>query len=102
MGASLEFIVDSIEALVMPVDPKRAFELLVLFFQSDSVVMENCWDHDFEVTCAFERAARLIGKVAPTLPTGEVTAALDQLLDEDGYGIRAMLAEVVSSRGAAR
>jgi hypothetical protein len=30
MGASLEFIVESIESLVMPVDPKRAFELLVL------------------------------------------------------------------------
>jgi hypothetical protein len=39
MGASLEFIVASIESLVMPVDPKRAFELLVLFFESDGVAM---------------------------------------------------------------
>lgn len=102
MGARLEFIVESIASLVMPVDPKRAFELLVLFFESDSVAMENCGDHDYEVTCAFERAAELIGKVAPTLPAGEVTAALEPLLDNDGYGMRAVLAEVMSNRGAPR
>jgi hypothetical protein len=77
MGASLDFIVESIESLVMPVDPNRAFELLVPFFESDGVAMENCRDHDFEVTCAFERAAGLIGKVARMLPAGEVTAALE-------------------------
>jgi hypothetical protein len=78
MGASLDFIVESIESLVMPVDPKRAFELLVLFFESDGVAMENCGDHDFEVTYAFERAAGLIGKVARMLPAGEVTATLER------------------------
>ena len=102
MGASLEFIVESIESLVVPVDPKRAFELLVLFFESDGVAMENCGDHDFEVACAFERAAGLIGKAARSLPAGEVTAALEPLLDEDGYGMRAVLAEVMSNRGAVR
>jgi hypothetical protein len=98
MGASLEFIVESIESLVMPVDPKRAFELLVLFFESDGVAMENCGDHDFEVTCAFERAAVLIGKAARSLPAGEVTAALEPLLDDDGYGVRGALAEVISGQ----
>jgi hypothetical protein len=102
MGASLEFIVESIESLVMPVDPKRAFEVLVLFFENDGVAMENCGDHDFEVTCAFERAAGLIGKVARTLPAAEVNAALEPLLDEDGYGMRAVLAEVMSNRGPAQ
>jgi hypothetical protein len=102
MGASLEFIVESIESLVMPVDPKRAFELLVLLFESDGVAMENCGDHDFEVTCAFERAAGLIGKAARSLPAGEVTAALEPLLDDDGYGVRGALAEVISGRDAAR
>jgi hypothetical protein len=80
MGASLEFIVESIESLVMSVDPKRAFELLVLFFESDGVAMENCGDHDFEVTCAFERAAGLIGKAARSLPAAEVAAALEPRL----------------------
>ena len=102
MGASLEFIVESIESLVMPVDPKRAFELLVLFFEGDGAAMENCGDHDFEVTCAFERAAGLIGKAARSLPAREVTAALEPLLDDDGYGVRGALAEVISGRDAAR
>jgi hypothetical protein len=102
MGASLEFIVESIESLVMPVDPKRAFELLVLFFESDGVAMENCGDHDFEITCAFERAAGLIGKAARSLPAGEVTAALEPLLDDDGYGVRGALEEVISGREAAQ
>lgn len=52
-----------------PVDPKRGFELLVLFFESHGVAMENCGDHDFEVTCAFERAAGLIGKVLKKIKT---------------------------------
>jgi hypothetical protein len=101
MGARLEFIMESIESLVMPVDPKRAFELLVLFFGSDGVAMENCGDHDCEVTCAFERAAGLIGKAARSLPAGEVTAALEPLLDDDGYGVRGALAEVIAGREAA-
>jgi hypothetical protein len=98
MGASLEFIVESIEWLVMPVDPKRAFELLVLFFESDGVAMENCGDHDFEVTCAFERAAGLIEKAARLLPAREVTAALEPLLYDDGYGVREALAKVISGQ----
>ncbi|MGB6308190.1 MAG: hypothetical protein WBF89_10375 [Steroidobacteraceae bacterium] len=96
------FIVESIESLMMPVDPRRAFELLVLLFESDGVAMENCGDHDFEVTCAFERAAELIGKAARSLPAVEVTAALEPLLDDDGYGVRGALAEVISGQGAAR
>ena len=101
MGASLEFIVESIESLVKPVDPKRAFELFVLVFESDGVAMENCGDHDFEVTRAFERAAGLIGEAARSLPAGEVTAALEPLLDDDGYGVRGALAEVIAGREAA-
>jgi hypothetical protein len=34
MGLSLDFIVDSIERLVMPIDPKAAFRLLVTLFES--------------------------------------------------------------------
>jgi hypothetical protein len=98
MGASLEFIVESIESLVMPVDPKRAFELLVLCFESDGVAMENCGGHDYEVTCAFERAAGLIAKAARLLPAREVTSALEPLLYDDGYGVREALAKVISGQ----
>jgi hypothetical protein len=101
-GASLEYILDAIEALVLPVDPKGAFELLVLFFESDGQAMENCGDHDFEVTCAFERAAGMIDQAARSVPAASVTTALAPLLDGDGYGMRAALSEVMSRRGAAR
>jgi len=39
--------VESIESFVMPANPRAAFELLVLLFESDGVAMENCWEHDF-------------------------------------------------------
>ena len=40
IGASLEFIVESIESLVLPVDASAAFDLLVGVFDADSVAME--------------------------------------------------------------
>jgi hypothetical protein len=99
IGASLEFIVESIETLVLPVDPRIAFGLLVKLFEADGVAMENCGDHDYEVSCAFERAAELIGQAAQLVPRAEVVAALEPLLDEDGYGVRGQLTELISSRG---
>ena len=57
MGEHLAFIVESIERLVLPVDPRLAFELLVAMFEADSVAMENCGEHDWEVECAYRRAA---------------------------------------------
>jgi hypothetical protein len=38
IGTHLEFILDSIETLVLPVGSVKAFELLVAFFQADSPV----------------------------------------------------------------
>jgi hypothetical protein len=102
IGASLEYILDAIERLVLPIDPKRAFELLVLFFEADGQAMEHCGDHDFEVTCAFERAAGMIDQAARSVPAADVTAALAPILDDDGYGVRAALSEVMSNRGATR
>jgi hypothetical protein len=98
IGERLEFILESIETLVLPVDPKAAFKLLVKVFEADAVAMENCEDHDFEVGSGFERAAELIGRAAESLPQAEVVAALEALLDDDGYGVRGALAEVIASR----
>jgi hypothetical protein len=102
MGASLEYILQSIELLVLPVDPKAAFELLVAVFEADAVAMENCGGYDFEVSCAFERAAGLIGMAAQSLPAAEVVAALKALVDDDGYGVRGALAEAIATRGERR
>jgi hypothetical protein len=98
IGASLGFILESIETLVLPVDPKAAFKLLVRVFEADGVAMENCGDHDFEVGSAFERAAELIGRAAESMPQAEVVVAVEALLDDDGYGMRGALAEVIASR----
>jgi hypothetical protein len=75
----------------MPVDPRRAFELLARFMESDAVAMENCGEHDFEVSCAFKRAAALIGRAAQSLPAAPVQAALNALLADDAYGVRCPL-----------
>jgi hypothetical protein len=95
---SLGFILDAIETLVLPIDPREAFDLLVLFFKADGQAMENCCDHDFEVTCAFERAAELIGRAATSVPRADVVAALVPLMDDDGYGVRSVLTDVIASR----
>jgi hypothetical protein len=102
IGVRLGFILESIETLVLPVEPRAAFELLVRVFKVDSVAMENCGDHDFEVTLAFERAVGLIAKAAKSLSHAHVATALKPLLNDDGYGVRESLAEVISSREATR
>ena len=98
IGAGLGFILESIETLVLPVDPKAAFKLLVRVFEADAVAMENCGDHDFEVSSAFERATELIGQAAQSMPEAEVVGTLEALLDDDGYGVRGGLAELIASR----
>ncbi len=100
IGMSLGFIVDSIERLVLPVDAKIAFELLVKVFEADSVAMENCGDHDYEVACAFERAAGVMAEAAKAVPRVAVVAAVEALLGDDGYGVRGDLAGVTHGRDA--
>ena len=102
IGASLGFILESIETLVLPVDSRAAFQLLVRVFEADAVAMENCGDYDFEVTSAFDRAAELIGRAAESLPRAEVVAALDALVKDDGYGVRGLLTEVIANRAGDR
>ncbi len=98
MGKSLDFIVDSIERLVLPVDPKAAFVLLCAVFEADAVAMENCGEHDYEVSSAFERATELIAKSARSLPHREVETALQPLVLDDHYGVRSGLSEVIARR----
>lgn len=88
IGQRLGFILDAIETWVMPIDPRRAFELLVRFMESDGVAMENCGEHDVEVSCSFKRAAALIGRAARSLPAAPVQAAVKALLVDDAYGVR--------------
>ena len=70
----------------------------MLLFQADGQAMENCRDHDFEVTCAFQRAAELIERAATSVPRADVVAALMPLMGDYRYGLRSVLADVIASR----
>lgn len=100
MGTKLELIVDSVERLVLPRDPKAAFELLVAIFEADAVAMENCGEHDWEVACAFERAAGVMTDAAKRFPHAEVYDRVRALINVDGYGVRVGLASVLPDERA--
>jgi len=88
VGLSIDLIVDSIAQLVLPVDPGAAFDLLVEVFDADTVAMDNCGDHHWQVTCAYERAARLLETMVTRLANPSVTETLKRLIATDRYGVR--------------
>jgi hypothetical protein len=94
MGVSLDFIVDSVERLILPIDANAAFELLAAVFEADQVAMENCGEHDREVACAYKRAAGVMAAAAKNLPRAGVEEWVKALIEGDGYGMRADLASV--------
>jgi len=100
IGTTLDFIVDSVERLVLPNDPKAAFELLVNLFEADAVAMENCHDHDWDVTCAYKRAAGVMAAAAKYLPRAELEGRVRVLVNDDGYGVRAALSAVIAEEHA--
>jgi hypothetical protein len=99
IGNQLGFIVESIESLVLPVNPKVAFELLVAVFEADGKAMENCLDHHWEVECAFERAAGVMVEAAKAVPRAEVEEKIKALMAVDSYGVRGSLKLVLASVG---
>jgi hypothetical protein len=98
IGERLEFILDSIEKLVLPLDPKVAFELLARVFEADGQAMENCGEHHWQVECAFKRAAKLMADGSKAVPAAVVAAKIKSLMAVDGYGLREGLATVLESR----
>jgi hypothetical protein len=94
MGAHLDFIVDSVERLVLPRDPKAAFDLLVAMFEADHVAMENCGEHDLKVDCAYQRATGVMAEAAKHLSRAEVDERVKALIERDAYGMRARLASM--------
>jgi hypothetical protein len=99
-GSTLRSSWNPIERLVLPVDPKTAFELLVALFTADGVAMENCGEHDWEVECAYQRAAEVMTTVARSLPDGDVAEKIRALMAVDSYGVRERLGAVISTPGA--
>jgi hypothetical protein len=95
IGTQLNFIVDSIERLILPVDPQAAFELLAALIEADEVAMEHCGEHDWPVACAYERATKVMSEAAKLLPRLEVVNRITTLMAGDAYGMRARLGSVV-------
>lgn len=102
MGASLDFIVDSIERLVLPNHPNAAFDLLVAIFEADQVAMENCGEHDWEVACAYKRAVGVMAEAAKHLPRAEIEERVKGLIEADLYGVRAGLVSVFCTEAQGR
>jgi hypothetical protein len=48
------------------------------------------------------RAVGLLTEAAQCMPQSEVITVLEPLLDDDGYGVRGPLAEVIATRGEKR
>jgi len=101
VGQRLGYILDAVETLVLPMDPRGALALLVLLVQRDGDAMERCGEHHDAVASAYERAAGLIAQAAQALPRDEVLMALRPLMAEDEYGTRRSLAAVVTGLTAA-
>lgn len=99
VGRRLEYLLEAIETLVLPVDVQRAFELLVELFDRDGDAMEGCGDHHDRVANAFERAADLVAVAARGLQREEVLVEMRRLVANDDYGTRRRLAAVVSEMG---
>jgi hypothetical protein len=97
VGRRLNYILEAIETLVLPKDPRAAFELLIQLVQADGDAMERCGDHHDAVADALERAAELVAQAVKTLPPQEVRATLQRLIAEDDYGTRRDLSAVVNA-----
>jgi hypothetical protein len=99
VGQRLGFILDGIETLVLPTEPRRAFVLLVEFFEADARAMESCRDHHWAVECAFERAAAIMAEAAKAMAVTEAAAEVSRLMAVDSYGLRRPLGVVVPKGG---
>jgi hypothetical protein len=97
VGERLGYILRSIETLVLPLSPARAFELLVLLIERDGDAMEQCGDDSWSVQMHLESAASLIATAMKTLPSIEVRQTLERLVAEDEYGTRTPLANVLAN-----
>ena len=96
IGVRLELILDAIESLVLPVDSRAAFELLVSLIERDGDAMELCGDHHYSVVAAVNRAIYLIAKAGRSLPAEVVRPAVERLVAEDTYATRESLIEVAA------
>jgi hypothetical protein len=97
VGQRLDYILDAIETLVLPVDPRAALELLVLLIERDGDAMESCGDYHEGVQSAVDLAAGLIAEAGKSHPRHEVRITLKRLVAEDAYGTRLSVSALIDT-----
>lgn len=89
----LDHLLDVIELVVLPADPRAAFGLLVQVIEADDDIenlLQEAW-----TTPTFERAAGLFAAAARAVPAAEVGPVVARLLARDNFGHRAGLRRCV-------
>jgi hypothetical protein len=97
VGQRLDALLDAIQTLVLPRNPRGALELLVLLIERDADAMESCGDYHDSIQSAVDRAAGLIAEAAQSQPRHEVQMTLTRLVAEDAFGTRRSLAAVIQA-----
>jgi len=94
VGRRLEYLLDAIESVVLPVNSQAAFSLLVSLFERDGDATEASGEYHDCVARAYTRAADLMAVAAVALPTVEVRVVVERLMSQDDYGMRRVLASM--------
>jgi len=97
VGERWDYILDSIETLVLPEDPRQAFELLVLLVERHGDAVEHCADYHDTVQTALEHATELMALAGRSLPRSDVRATVERLIAEDHYGAHQTLVAVAEA-----
>ena len=88
ISATLDYLLDDIEQLVLPHDPVQAFTLLVQFLECDAAAIESATEEDWDTQQGFVRAVALLAQLASSVPTEAREQSATQLLATDHYGLR--------------
>lgn len=99
IAATLEYLLDDIESIVRPDDPRQAFDLLVRFLECDAAASERSRDEDWEIQQVFNRAVEILTDTAKVVPAEDRKLAAAQLLSADSYGLRKGVREVLGDLG---
>ena len=93
VGQRVEYILEDIETLILPVSPATEFELLVLIVERDEDVMIQCGDF-LAVDSLITRAAALLTLAAKSLPSAEVRKTILRLVREGDFWRRVPLFDI--------
>jgi hypothetical protein len=84
--------VHSIENVLLPSDPRAAFEMLTHLIEHDEEIAALCYEDDFGASQVFEHACELLLKAMQSLPAADTEPVLARLVaNEWRSGLRERL-----------